>query len=904
MIKTGEKRKPKILFTFIRIFIPVLIIILILSYSLINIKINTEKEIIRIRQLENAKIVNGNINSIFKRINSDINVILNSNEMKSYLNDIGNSENINSVTRMFSNMSMNNGVYDQMRIIDNNGFEAVGVNYNDQNPQIINENNLQYKGDQTYFTEGIKLNKEEIYISQLDLHTENNIVQTPIKPIIRLATPLYNEKNEKSGVLVLNYLAQNFLNQIESDSKNNSDIKLFLLNDQGYYLLSDQKDKNFSFMYDNGANISFNVDKPIIWKAIETNISGYYEDNENLYYYNIQYPSDQYKNIHWNLVYYYPLTNLSILNNDETRIIVVGSIISIIILLIISYIISFLLLLKSESNAREKVSQNIFEDSREGILITDEETNIIYVNKAFSEITGYTKKEVIGEKPGKYKSGEQSNEFYDQMWLAINKFGRWQGELTDKKKNGTLYPKYLSITKISDNKSTSSNNYFGIFEDLTVIKKGEEVIKKITNFDANTGLPNQSLFEKTLTDLIKKYDRIGIIILQITNFDDIYDNLGKKYGLDIIKEASHRIKIFLGDDDLFARFHKDEFAIAQVNPKNKLDIDSLIKKIISSLNESIVLNNEKIFLDISIGISLFQEDSVDVINLIAFANIAKNYSIQTGKNGFVYYDQEIKANYRKNLKLETHLRSALEKKELSLSYQPQVVTKTGEIIGMEALLRWQNAELGNVDPDGFISIAEKTDLIIPIGNWVLEEAIRQNKKWHDITNKKLIVAVNISPIQFKKTNVSEIIQHLLLKYSLLGEFLEIEITEGVLVENFETIKAELQKIKSLGVKISIDDFGTGYSSLRYLRKLDFDKLKIDREFIKDYPDKDNGIIAKIIVNLSQILGLRVIAEGVENEEQFLYLKNINCDEIQGYYFHKPLTSWEFEELIKKNRKIE
>ena len=197
MIKTGEKRKPKILFTFIRIFIPVLIIILILSYSLINIKINTEKEIIRIRQLENAKIVNGNINSIFKRINSDINVILNSNEMKSYLNDIGNSENINSVTRMFSNMSMNNGVYDQMRIIDNNGFEAVGVNYNDQNPQIINENNLQYKGDQTYFTEGIKLNKEEIYISQLDLHTENNIVQTPIKPIIRLATPLYNEKNEK-----------------------------------------------------------------------------------------------------------------------------------------------------------------------------------------------------------------------------------------------------------------------------------------------------------------------------------------------------------------------------------------------------------------------------------------------------------------------------------------------------------------------------------------------------------------------------------------------------------------------------------------------------------------------------------------------------------------------------------
>ncbi|MBU4440031.1 MAG: GGDEF domain-containing phosphodiesterase, partial [Firmicutes bacterium] len=304
-------------------------------------------------------------------------------------------------------------------------------------------------------------------------------------------------------------------------------------------------------------------------------------------------------------------------------------------------------------------------------------------------------------------------------------------------------------------------------------------------------------------------------------------------------------------------------------------------------------------LNVSMGIAVFQEDSADLDKLIEFANIAKNYAIQTGDNTYVFYEKEIKENYLNNLKLETELRGALENNELSLHYQPQIQVGTEEIIGIEALLRWYNPNLGHVSPVQFIPVAERTELIIPIGNWVLEEAIKQNKKWMELTERKIVVAVNLSPVQFRKSDLVKIIKQLLEKYQLPAELLEIEITENVLVENMLSIRSELEKIKAMGVKVAIDDFGTGYSSLKYLQNLNFDKLKIDREFIKDYPRNDNGNIAKTILNLAGQMQMKVVAEGVETLEQFLFLKENDCDEIQGYYFHKPMSANDFEQLLNK-----
>ena len=390
---------------------------------------------------------------------------------------------------------------------------------------------------------------------------------------------------------------------------------------------------------------------------------------------------------------------------------------------------------------------------------------------------------------------------------------------------------------------------------------------------------------------------MAIIVLQVTNFNALYDNLGKKSGNILIREASRRIQTLLKREDLLGILHKDQFIIARINSKDRLEIGHLMNKMLTYLKEPVEIENERVYLNVSMGIALFQEDSADLEKLIEYGNIAKNYALQTGDNTYVFYEKEIKENYLNNLKLETELRSALEKNELSLAYQPQVQVGTSAIIASEALLRWHNKNLGAVSPGQFIPVAERTDLIIPIGNWVLEEAIKQNKKWQHLSKRQLGVAVNLSPIQFKKSDLPQIIKDLLEKYDMPAELLEVEITEGILVENMEGISSQLEKIKALGVKVAIDDFGTGYSSLKYLQNLNFDKLKIDREFIKDYPDYDTGNIAKTILNLADQMDLRVIAEGVETYEQFTFLKDNNCQEIQGYYFYKPLSVKDFEMLI-------
>ncbi|AWW26643.1 hypothetical protein DOZ58_08265 [Acetobacterium sp. KB-1] len=364
-----------------------------------------------------------------------------------------------------------------------------------------------------------------------------------------------------------------------------------------------------------------------------------------------------------------------------------------------------------------------------------------------------------------------------------------------------------------------------------------------------------------------------------------------------MREASRRIQTFLNSGDLLGLLRKDEFVISRVNCVDRLAMDHLMNKMMIYLKEPIDIGDEKVYLNVSIGIAVFQEDSADLEKLIEYGNIAKNYALQTGDNTYVFYEKEIKENYFNNLKLETELRCALEKNELSLVYQPQVQVGTRAIFASEALLRWHNGNLGQISPDQFIPVAESTELIIPIGNWVLEEAIKQNKKWLDRTNKKNVVAVNLSPIQFKKSDLPQIIETLLKKYEMPAELLEVEITEGILVENMEGARSQLEKIKALGVKVAIDDFGTGYSSLKYLRNFNFDRLKIDREFIKDYPANDNGKIAKAILNLAKQMDLKVIAEGVETIEQFEFMKENGCDEVQGYYFHKPLSVDDFEKLI-------
>jgi len=900
MMDSKNKRTKQMSKNFVMIFVPGLLIVVIFSGIFININIENGKDIIKIRQQNNSVIVSVNVNSIFEDINSDGNIIMNSSEIKAYVNNPGDINNQNELKRIFANMMTSKKIYDSIRFIGVDGNEKVRVNGAGNGTIAVADSALKNQGEQTYFVEGMKLNRGEIYISPMDLSIKDDEVETPIKPLMRLVMPVFSDQNERQGILVLNYLAKNMLNQIENDSKSNMDMKILLLNEEGYYLLSENSNKEFSFVYPDQQDISFSQEKPKIWQAILNKGSGYFDDGKDLYFYTPVYPLEGYRNLHWVLIGAAPLDVLGVFTNEDNRTIVLIAALLIFILGIISLVVSWLLLIKKEASSREKITDSIFKNSKEGIMIMDAEMRIVYINKAFSSITGYPEDEVMGKTPIDLKTGVRLMGIYSNIWKTVNEEGNWQGEIIDERKDGTTYPKYITISKIFDSKSDTLSNYLEVFEDLTNTRITEEAINKIKHYDEVTGLPTQLLFEITTREFIKQYDCIAIIVLQITNVNTLYDNLGKKSGDILIKEASQRIKTFLSDADLLGILHKDQFIIARINSNDRLEIGHLMNKMMTYLKEPVEIGNEKVYLNVAIGIAVFPEDSADLEKLIEYGNIAKNYALQTGDNTYVFYEKEIKESYLNNLKLETELRSALEKNELSLAYQPQVQVDSGAIIASEALLRWHNDNLGQVSPGQFIAVAERTELIIPIGNWVLEEAIRQNKKWQHLSKGQLGVAVNLSPIQFKKSDLPQIIKGLLEKYDLSAELLEIEITEGILVENMEAVSDQLEQIKALGVKVAIDDFGTGYSSLKYLQNLNFDKLKIDREFIKDYPQNDTGNIAKTILNLAAQMDLKVIAEGVETHEQFLFLKENHCHQIQGYYFHKPLSVNDFEMLITAN----
>lgn len=898
-----NRRTKQMLAYFLMIFAPGLLIVSVFTAIFININIDNGKNIIKIRQLNNSAIVSVNVNSIFEDINSDGNIIMNSSEISAYVKNPGDVNNQNELKRIFSNMMTSKKIYDSIRFVGLDGNEKVRVNASGNSTIAVADEALENKGAEVYFLEGIKLNPGEIYISPMDLSMQGKQVETPIKPLMRLVLPVFNDQNERQGILVLNYLAQNMLDQIENDSKSNIDMKILLLNEEGYYLLSENSNKAFSFVYEPQQDISFRQENPEIWQAILNKRSGYFDDGKDLYFYAPVYPLEGYRNLHWVLIGAAPLDTLGVFSNEDNRTMILIAGLLTLILVIISLIFSWLLLLKKEASSREKITDSIFKNSKEGIIVMDAGTRIVYINKAFSTITGYQEDEVIGRKPIDLKTDEQLRDIYSDIWKIVNQEGNWQGEIVDQRKDGTTYPKYISISKIFDSKSDALSNYLEVFEDLTNTKITEEAINKIKHYDEITGLPTLLLFEIKTREFIKQYDQLAIIVLQITNFNTLYDNLGKKSGKILLKEVSQRIKTFLSEADLLGILHKDQFIIARVNSNDRLEIGQLINKMMTYLKEPVEIENEKVYLNLAIGIALFQEDSADLDKLIEYGNIAKNYALQTGGNTYVFYEKEIKENYINNLKLETELRGALKKNELTLVYQPQVEINSSTIIASEALLRWHNDNLGQVSPGQFIPVAERTDLIIPIGNWVLEEAIKQNKEWQSLAKRQIGVAVNLSPIQFEKSDLPQIIKNLLEKYQMPAELLEIEITEGILVENMEGIRGQLEQIKALGVKVAIDDFGTGYSSLKYLQNLNFDKLKIDREFIKDYPQNDTGNIAKTILHLAKQMNLSVIAEGVETQEQFLFLKENNCPEIQGYYFYKPLSANDFEVLITDNPQV-
>ncbi|MFI3157364.1 MAG: EAL domain-containing protein [Methylococcaceae bacterium] len=547
-----------------------------------------------------------------------------------------------------------------------------------------------------------------------------------------------------------------------------------------------------------------------------------------------------------------------------------------------------------------QLAAKVFENSDEGILITDHQSRIVKVNPAFTAVTGYDADEVTGKSPAILKSHKHSSEFYRQMWNKINREGSWQGEIWNRRKNGDFYLECLSINAITDQFGRASH-FIGIFSDITRRRHDEQQIEIMAHYDALTDLPNRVLFNERLKHCIVRATRhkqwISVLFLDLDRFKNLNDTLGHFMGDLLLQGVAKRLKDCVRESDTVSRFGGDEFMIVLSDFENEqtvtLHTAEIAQKILSELTKAFDLSGNKFMTTTSIGVAFFPKDGHSVAELMKNADTAMYHAKGQGRNNYQCYSDDMREQALTRSTLENDLRSALENQELVLHYQPIVNLQTDEIVGFEALIRWRHPKRGLISPDQFIPIAEETGLITGIGEWVLHSACQQLKVWHDAGRSHLKMSVNLSARQFMQHNLVEIVKHVLDLYALEAQYLELEITETVIMKNMNQTTKMLRNLQHLGVSISLDDFGTGYSSLTYLKLFPVNVLKIDRSFIRDILEaNDDKVIVNSIIAIAQHMRLNIITEGIEQPEQANYLKNQGCQFGQGYLFAMPCIAEE------------
>jgi diguanylate cyclase (GGDEF)-like protein/PAS domain S-box-containing protein len=551
-----------------------------------------------------------------------------------------------------------------------------------------------------------------------------------------------------------------------------------------------------------------------------------------------------------------------------------------------------------------RLSSLVLENSSEGMLVTDENNLIIAVNPAFSSITGYSFDEVQGKNPKILSSGRQDKAFYQAMWQELNTTGHWQGEIWDKRKNGEIYAKFLTINTIR-NEAGSVYRYVALFTDITEKKQSDELIWRQANFDMLTELPNRQMFSDRLKQEIMKSERahlpLALLLIDLDEFKEVNDTLGHAMGDILLQEAALRIADCVRATDTVARLGGDEFTVVLSQLADNTRAEDIAQKILAKLAEPYHLGSKVTYISASIGITLYPNDATDIESLIKNADQAMYLSKSQGRNRFSYFTPALQEMAQKRLGLTNDLRGALAANQFQVYYQPIVELATGNIHKAEALIRWHHPERGMVSPAEFIPLAEETGLIVEIGFWVFKEAVHQVSHWKKLFNEAFQISVNRSPVQFQNhlgLNYLPIITYLD-ELQLSGRSIVFEITEGLLLDAHSGVTDTLIKFRDEGIQVALDDFGTGYSALSYLKKFDIDYLKIDKSFVDHMAtDASDLALCEAIIVMAHKLGLKVIAEGVETEAQRRLLADSGCDYAQGYLFSKPVPPEEFEKLLE------
>lgn len=550
-----------------------------------------------------------------------------------------------------------------------------------------------------------------------------------------------------------------------------------------------------------------------------------------------------------------------------------------------------------ENRKKLTIYKSIFDKMNEGLIITDNNGKIISVNKSFEETTKYSRKEVLGRTPSFLGSGMHSREFYSNMWKQIKQNGKWHGEIINRRKDGNIFPESLSITVIKDNNNKTSN-YIGIFTDITEQRESAEKIEFLKHYDSLTRLPKYSLFQRHLHSQLEANEHMpfALFIIEIRKLKALNATIGYKIGDEIIQKVAIRLQQACKGMTI-GRVNSKDFAIIQRNINNTTVALDWAKQLLKEIETPLFFGDQEFFVTANIGISLYPTHANGVEEIYQHADAAKATAKESNRP-FVVFNNEIKESIKRKVVLESHLLRAIDKEELSLFYQPQVDVKTGKVMGLEALLRWNHPTFGMISPGEFIPVAEETGLILPIGDWILKTVCKQQKEWRDAGYPLIKIAINLSLKQFQQHDIVEKTKLIIEETNAEPSYLEFEITESISMLQTEEMIKTLTELKALGIEVSIDDFGTGHSSLSYLQQLPIDNLKIDRSFVWDIPANQGNIaLTRAIIAMAHQLNLAVIAEGVETKEQLEFLKELNCEFAQGYYFSKPIPATDVTDLL-------
>lgn len=546
-------------------------------------------------------------------------------------------------------------------------------------------------------------------------------------------------------------------------------------------------------------------------------------------------------------------------------------------------------------NRELKLSAQVFRSSTEGIVITDAERRILAINRAYSGITGYSEADVLGKNPNILSSGKHPPEFYREMWQEINLTGHWQGEVINRRKDGKFYPEWLNISTVYDDYQAVVY-YVGIFSDITERKLAEEKIRYLATHDVLTELPNRAVIEDRLSEALRYAKRrqapMAVLFVDLDRFKNINDSLGHPMGDRVLQEVAQRMLLCVRDTDTLARFGGDEFVVVIRDLNTPNDAAQLAERLIEKITPTIHLEGYQLHVSVSIGISLFPQDGDNAMALVKHADTAMFHAKEFESSSYRFFTAELNQRVNQRLQLENALHQALDKQQLFLMYQPQFHLQTGRIFGAEVLLRWRHPELGLISPASFIPIAEETGLIVAIGEWIIQQAIRDYVHFRALAGDSFCLAINLSPVQIEHSDIVAILDAAIRTHAPQPGYrfqLELEITESAIVRSLETANDLISRLHQRGIDVAIDDFGTGYSNLNTLRLLQIDRLKIDQSFVRELPDNDSDVkLVKTIVGMAHSLELNIIAEGIETEEQLECLQAMGCIDGQGYLLAKPL----------------